>query len=174
MNAQQFNELYEKRLDDLSSYMKTIHDDDARQEARIGIYEALKSDHDATDNYLLNRARWNQSNSRRKGRSVDNGFYKRDAIRIMHFDYMPLLDQAIYQLTLENRSTPIDDYVIDKICLENLLDELSAPELDVFNYKVLDEMTEKDVMQKLRVGRDRYKQIKSEIRKKFDEAFSYG
>ena len=145
MNAKQFNRLYMERINSLSPYIRSIPDDDMRQEAYIGIYEALKADANGTDRYLINRAKWKQSTAIRKGRSVDNGFYRRDELEIVCYDQYPINDGFFSQIISENGNVPLDDKVIDKICLERLLDDLSATEMDVFRYKVIDELYDKNV-----------------------------
>jgi len=142
-----------------------------RQEALIGMYEALKADPDGTDRYLVTRAKWNQLKYLRKGRSVDNGFYKRDELTLVHYDQLPAFDSVFAQVISLNGTAQLDEQVLDKICLERLLDDLSGPELEVFGYKVIDELYDIQIRKKLRIGNGRLEEIKAGIRYKIREAF---
>lgn len=172
MENKQFDALYMERLNSLSPYIRSIPDDDLRQEAYIGIFEALKNDINATDRYLKNRAMWKQGTALRKGRSVDNGFHRRDELEIVHYDQLTYYDNLFSQVIHENRSVSLDDLVMDKISLESLIEDMTRHEMDIFQYKVVDEMFDKDIRAKLGVDNQRYNQIKEAIREKIGKAFS--
>jgi len=172
VNSQKLNRLFVERINSLAPYLRGIPDDGLRQEASIGVYLVLKSDPEATDRYLINGAKWNQSRSLKKGRSVDNGFYKREYLPIVHYDQLPIHDGVFSQVIPSNGGTPLDNRVIDKICLEKLLDDLTQPETEVFRYKVLEELHDKQIKRKLRIGHEKLKGIKAELRYKIDRAFA--
>jgi len=172
MNAEKLNALYTERINSFAPYIRSIPDDDLRQEACIGIYEALKSDPEGTDRYLTNRAKWRQSVSLRKGCSVDNGFYKRDELEIVHYDQMDFKDGVFSQVVSENRNVSLDDLVIDKLCLEGLLNDLTKAEMEVFQYKVVHELWDKQIRKKLGIGYDRLNEIKDGLKLKICRYFS--
>ena len=72
----------------------------------------------------------------------------------------------------ENGNVPLDEQVIDKICLERLAEDLTAPEMDVVNYKVMDELYDDEIRENLRIGRRKLKEIKEGLRYKIKQAFA--
>ena len=125
MNTQQLNALCTERLNQLAPYIRTIPDEDMRQEAMIGIYEAIKGEPYANHTYLKQKAKWNIGNFLKKGRSVDNGAWKRDKIRILHYDASTA--DSIFSVIFKNRmQIPVDDLVIDKIGMERFYSHLTT------------------------------------------------
>ena len=88
---------------------------------------------------------WKQNVALRRGRSVDNGFFRREELPIVHYDQYPGYDGVFAQVISENGNVPLDECVIDKICLEQLIEDLTTPELEIFNYKVMDELYDKEI-----------------------------
>jgi hypothetical protein len=75
---------------------KELYDDlgpALKQEGLLGAYLALRGQPTATDQYLLNKSRWDMLSSIRKGKSVDNGFYKRKNLRVIRYNQLPADDK---------------------------------------------------------------------------------
>ena len=112
MNLQQLDKLYNEKIKDLTPFIITQcgWDDDAIQEQCIGVYEALAFNPSANNRYLKNKARWNMTKARRKGRSVDNGFWKRNALEMVHCDQFE--DSGIPAIILKDKKRkPVDEQV---------------------------------------------------------------
>jgi hypothetical protein len=86
MNFQTLHHLYSERLPEIEKGIdiKSNGDLDLRQEGLLGAYRALQTDPRGTKRFLLNKATWEMVSSLRKGKSVDNGFYKRKNHKIIH------------------------------------------------------------------------------------------
>lgn len=170
MTNQELNRIYEERINHLSPYIRRISNEDMAQECRIGIYQAIRNDPNANNTYLKQRSKWQMNNAGRKGRSVDNGFWKRDKIRIVHYDHSTT--DAIFLMIFKNRMTiPLEDLVIDKITTEGFFDTLTEIERMIVNYK-LDGLSDRKIEFRLNMSHIRFKRIRKEIRLKIRLAFA--
>ena len=170
MNTQQLNALCTERINRLAPYIRTIPDEDMRQEAMIGIYEGLKCEPHANDTYLKQKAKWNIGNFLKKGRSVDNGAWKRDKIRILHYD-IPTAD-GIFSVIFKNRmEIPVDELVNDKIGMDRFYLHLTREEKDFIDSK-LEGWSNKRIMKELRISVSSLKKMKDDIKFKIELAFT--
>jgi hypothetical protein len=109
MNHQAMEALCNERLKDIEHIIniQSADDPDMKQEGLLAAYMALRSQPTATDRYLLNKSQWEMVDSVRKGKSVDNGFYKRKDLKIIHYDQLPSGEgvfSAVYGSTHMNPS----------------------------------------------------------------------
>ncbi len=170
MTNRELNRLYEERMNHLAPYIRTIPDEDLAQEARIGIYEALKEYPHANDFYLRQRAKWHIGTSLRKGKSVDNGFWKRDQIEILHYD--PSYADDMFLFIFKNRTTiPLDQLVIDKIGSERFLAQLTEMERKIVRHK-LEGCSDKKIKSKLKISDRQFGTAREEILFKIKLAFA--
>jgi hypothetical protein len=170
MTNHELNSLYEERMNHLAPYIRTMPNDDMAQEARIGIYQALKKDPDANNAYLKRSARWQISYSSKRGRSVDNGFWKRDQIKMVHYDH--LSPDGMFAFIFKNRThIPLDDLVNDKIGMDRFLSYLTDVERNILNHK-LDGWSDKKIESNLKISHRQFKKIRREILSKIKLAFT--
>ena len=172
MNQQEWNSLCEQRINNLAPYVRAMSggNDDLAQQCAIGIYQALSKDPHGNDRFLKNSAKWEMLNYLHRGRSVDNGFLKRDKIRIVHYDHSTT--DAMFLMIFKNRMTiPLEDLVIDKITTEGFFDTLTEIERMIVNYK-LDGLSDRKIEFRLNMSHIRFKRIRKEIRLKIRLAFA--
>ena len=122
MNHQAIEALYNERLRDIEKVIdiQSSDDPDLRQEGQWGAYLALQKVPTATNRYLLNKSQWEMVSSIRRGRSVDNGFYKRKNLKVIHYDHLPLADGVFAEAVSSNGKDPVDDQAIFRVSLERL------------------------------------------------------
>jgi DNA-directed RNA polymerase specialized sigma24 family protein len=169
MTHQELNRLYEERMNHLSPYIRTIPDDDMAQEAKIGIFQALKKDPGANDTYLKQGARWQMINSSRRGKSVDNG-WKRGQVKILHYDTAEA--DRVFSFIFKNRmNIPLDELVNDKIGMDNFFSRLTRREKD-FVARKLEGWSNKQIMEGLRISYSRLKEMMEDIRFKIELTFA--
>jgi len=96
MNHQAMEALYNERLKDIEKVIniQSGDDPDLRQEGRWGAYLAFQKDPTATNRYLLNKSQWEMVSSIRKGRSVDNAFYKRKNLKVIRYNQLRADDKV--------------------------------------------------------------------------------
>ena len=172
MNQQEWNSLCEERINNLAPYVRAMSggNGDLAQECAIGIFQALGKDPHGNDRFLKNSAKWEMLNYLHRGRSVDNGFLKRDKIRIVHYDHSTT--DVMFLMIFKNRMTiPLEDLVIDKITMEGFFDTLTEIERIIVNYK-LDGLSNTKIDFRLNISYSRLKKIRKEIRFKINLAFA--
>jgi hypothetical protein len=170
MTNQELNRLYEERINHLAPYIRTIPDDDMAQEARIGIFEALKKEPDANNTYLQRSASWRISNFLKRGRSVDNGFWKRDQIKILSYDSSSA--DEIFSFIFKNRMMiPLDDLVLDKIGMDKFFSYLTDVERKIVNHK-LDGWHDNRIEAELKISHRQFMKIRGDILSKIELAFT--
>ena len=130
MNHQAIEALYNERLKDIEKVIniQSCDDPDLRQEGRWGAYLALQKDPTATNRYVLNKSQWEMVSSIRKGRSVDNGFYKRKNLKVIRYNQLPADDKVFSAFIHEYGHEPVDEHAIFRISLERLFHGLSDNE----------------------------------------------
>ena len=114
MNHHAMEALYNERLNDIEHIIniQSGDDPDLKQEGLIGAYLALRGQPTATDQYLLNKSRWDMVSSIRKGKSVDNGFYKRKNLRVVRYNQLPADDKVFSAFIHEYGHEPVDEKAI--------------------------------------------------------------
>ena len=112
MNQQAIENLFNQRIDGLKTHIRITANDsqDLIQEGNIGVYEALKTDRDATNSFVERRIQWKMIDSLRRGKSVDNGFYKRKDLQIVHYQHFP--EDGIIAETMSDKRLPVDEEAI--------------------------------------------------------------
>jgi hypothetical protein len=130
MNFQTLHNLYNERLPEIENIidMESNGHADLRQEGLLGSYQALQTDPHATNRFLLNKAKWDMVSSIKKGRSIDNGFYKRKNLKVIHYDHLPFEDGIFAQAVSSNGQEPVDEQAIFRIDLGRFLEKLSHNE----------------------------------------------
>ena len=170
MTNQELESVYEERMNRLAPYIRSIPNDDLAQEARIGIYEALKKDPDANNTYLRRSAGWRIANSLKRGRSVDNGHWKRDQIKIVHHDQSSA--DGMFSFIFKNRMViPLDDLVNDKIGMDRFVTYLTDVERKIVNHK-LDGWPDNRIEAELNISHRQFMKIREEILSKIELSFS--
>ncbi|MFC1885461.1 hypothetical protein ACFLZM_00165 [Thermodesulfobacteriota bacterium] len=172
MTTQELNMLTEQKIKVLTPHMRAQSrgDDDSFQEQCIGVYQALKKEPNATTRYLKNGAKWNLIRERQRGRSIDNGYWKRDRVKIIHLDQYNA-EEAASLILADMRSRPLDEQVIEKIAVERFFENLNYLERRFVGLKIED-LSAKKIMQRMRITKNRLKRIKINIRLKIGEAFA--
>jgi len=170
MTHQELNRLCEERINSLAPYIRTMPDDDMAQEARIGIFKALNKDPHANNTYVKQRAQWQMSSSRRRGRSVDNGFWKRDQIKVFHYDHSN--EDGIFSSIFKNKMRiPLDELDIDKIGMERFYSMLTELEKIIVKWK-LDGWSDKNTETRPKISHWQFKKARQEIRFKIGLVFA--
>jgi DNA-directed RNA polymerase specialized sigma24 family protein len=152
-------------------------DEDLIQEGAIGIWQSMAKKPDASDQYYANKARWNiQSVARGVGKSLDipKWHHRKVPITIVHYDAIPdNADAELSQAILVNRKrVPLDEYVIQKVDFERFIDKLSRVEAKIVRLKVVDELADGKIADKL--GKDLWqvKCLKKKLRDKIIDYFA--
>ena len=139
MNFQMLHQLYTQRLPEIEKIidMESNGNADLKQEGLFGAYQALRKDPFSTDRYLLNKAKWEMVESWRKGKSLDNGFYKRKDLKKIRYDHLPTADGLFAEAVSSNGQKKVDDLAIFRIDLERFLAGLSENERAFVKAKVM-------------------------------------
>jgi DNA-directed RNA polymerase specialized sigma24 family protein len=152
MKLQTLHNQYKERLNDIEHIinMESNGNDDLKQEGLLGAYQALQIDPYAKNRFLINKAKWEMVCSLRKGRSVDNGFYKRKNLKIIHYTQSPCEDGIFAAVVSSNGKEPVDEKAIFRVDLERFMKKLTPIERRFIRYKVMDGLS--DVCIKRKVG----------------------
>jgi hypothetical protein len=174
MNFQTLHQLYSERLPEIekSIEIKSNGNADLRQEGLFGAYQALTIDPHGSKGFLLNKAQWEIVSSWRKGKSVDNGFYKRKNLKIIHYDHLPLADGLFAEAVSSNGKDPVDEQAIFRVDLERFFDRLTPNETLYIRYKTMDGMSDLSIMRKLRITFTKLKEMKRNIRRQIEIGFT--
>ncbi len=142
MNHQAMEALYNERLNGIEHIIniQSGDDPDMKQEGLLGAYLALRGQLTATDQYLLNKSRWDMLSSIRKGKSVDNGFYRRKYLKIIRYSQLPADDKVFSAFIHEYGREPVDEQAIFRIMLQRL----SEQETNHIRHKTMDGMSDAD------------------------------
>jgi hypothetical protein len=73
--------------------------------------------------------------SLRKGKSIDTDYYKRQNLKIIHNDHLPLADGIFAEGISSNGKHPVDEQAIFRADLERLFDRLTSNETLYIRYK---------------------------------------
>jgi hypothetical protein len=173
MTHQELNRLYEERMNHLAPYVRAMSggNKDLGQQCAIGICQALSKDPHGNDRFLKNSAKWEMLNYLHRGRSVDNGFYKRENVISLHDN--PLYDNGVLDMFIFKNKTsmPLDEMIIDKIHTERFFSMLTQLEKSFVNYR-LEGWSNSWIMEKLRISYSKLRNIKRKIRFKIELAFT--
>jgi DNA-directed RNA polymerase specialized sigma24 family protein len=174
MNFQTLHQLYNERLPEIENIidMESKENPDLRQEGLLGAYQALQSDPSASKRFLLNKATWEMVSSLRKGKSVDNGFYKRKNLKIIHYDHLPFEDGILAEAVSSNGKEPVDEQAIFRIDLGRFLEKLSHNERLFIQSKAMDGLSDPKVKRKLGITFETLKAMKVNIRKQIQLSFA--
>ena len=174
MNIQSLHRLYEERLPEIekSIDIKSNGNADLRQEGLFGAYQALTIDPHGSKGFLLNKCDWEMISSIRKGKSVDNGFYKRKNLKVIHYDQLPLPDGLFAEAVSSNGQEPVDEQAIFRVDLERFFDRLSSNEARYIEYKTMDGLPDVRIRERLRVTFPQLYEMKRNIRNQIKAAFA--
>ena len=174
MDFQTLHHLYSERLPEIEKIIDIESDGNAdlRQEGRWGAYLALQKDPTATDRFLLNKAKWQMVSSLRKGKSVDNGYYKRKNLKVIHYDHLPLADGILAEAISSNRKEPVDEQAIFRVDLERFFHRLTCNETLYIRYKTMDGMSDGLIRKRLQITFPRLYEMKRNIRRQIEVAFA--
>ena len=136
----------------------------------LKLEKVLKYHPHANNSFLKRQAKWRMISLLRRGRSVDNGFYKRKNLQILHYNQYSF-DDGIVSTTFDNNRLPVDEVVINKICIDNLIGSLTTIEKDFIEGK-LKGWNNSKINKVLRIPFTKMKEIKREIRLKIQVAFA--
>jgi hypothetical protein len=169
----QLNVAFESRLPEISSSIDRIagHDCDLKQEALLGVCNALKIDPQAPRNYLLNNARWNLLNSKQRGVSVDSERRKSEGFMLFKFEDYKYQDVLMSEIELRNKRDSVESIALYNICLEKFIDLLTPIELEFVRLKAVVDLAEYKVVEILGIKRLTLHSLRRTLRKKFDLAF---
>ena len=174
MNFQTLHHLYSERLAEIEPIidMESNGDADLRQEGLLGAYQALQIDPHGSKRFLLNKSQWEMVSSIRKGKSVDNGFYKRKNLKIIHYEHLPLEDGIFAEAVSSNGKDPVDEQAIFRVDLERLFDRLSNNETLYIRYKTMDGLPDVSIRERLQITFPQLYDIKRNIRRQIEAAFA--
>ena len=174
MNFQTLHHLYSERLPEIEHIVdiESNGNADLRQEGLLGAYQALQKDPTATNRYLLNKSQWEMVSSIRKGRSVDNGFYKRKNLKVIRYDQLPFEDGIFAEAVSSNGQEPVDDQAIFRIDLGRFLEKLSHNESLFIQAKAMDGLPDPKIKRKLGITSETLKAMKVNIRKQIGMSFA--
>jgi DNA-directed RNA polymerase specialized sigma24 family protein len=174
MNFQTLHNVYNERLPEIEHIidMESNGNADLKQEGLLGAYLALETDPHATKPFLLNRAKWEMTSSLEKGKSVDNGLYKRKDLKIIHYEHLPLEDGIFAEAVLSNGKDPVDEQAIFRVDLGRFLERLSHNERLFIQAKAVDGLSDPKIKRKLGVTFNTLKAMKVNIRKLIGMSFA--
>ena len=174
MNSNALQNIYNERIQDIQHIIhnQSGGNDDLKQEGLIGAYHALNTDPNATNRFLLNKAKWSMVNFLRKGRSVDNGIYKRKNLKVIRCDQL-IFDDGIFAAAVSSKGMePVDEQAIFRIDLTRFLKRLSRNERMFIRYKVMDGLSDVRIKRILGITFETLKAMKANIRKEIQWSFS--
>ena len=174
MNFQTLHHLYNERLPEIekSIDIKSSGNADLRQEGLFGAYQALSIDPHGSKGFLLNKAQWEMVESWRKGKSVDNGFYKRKDLKIVRYQHLPFEDGIFAEAVSSNGKDPVDEQAIFRVDLERFFDRLTSNETLYIRYKTMDGLPDVSIRKKLQITFPQLYEMKRNIRKQIELAFA--
>ena len=108
----------------------------------------------------------------RKGRSVDNGFYKRKELKVIHFDNNEQ-DEGLFMTAVSNhKGVSLDDQVIFRIDFDRLWKKLSGKERDFILFKVMNGLSDLCIKRRLGVSFEALRSMKTHIREEMQVSFA--
>jgi len=174
MNLQALHNTYNHRLNDIEHIIsiESNGNDDLKQEGLIGAYKAIEKDPHANNRFMLNKAKWSMVSFLRKGRSVDNGFYKRKNLKVIRYNQLPT-DDGIFAAAVSNvDKDPVDEQAIFHIDLARFLEKLSQNERSFIRFKMMDGLSDVCIKRRLGITFPHLYEIKRNIRRQIGMSFS--
>ncbi|MBN1833903.1 MAG: hypothetical protein JW896_17515 [Deltaproteobacteria bacterium] len=173
MNIQSLHRLYEERLPEIEKNIdrKSNGNADLRQEGLFGAYQALRNEPHGSKGFLLTKAKWEMVESWRRGKSVDNGFYKRKNLNIIHYQHLPLEEGIFAEAVSSNGKDPLDEHAIFRVDLGRFLEKISHNERLFIQAKAVDGLSDPKIKRRLGVTFDTLKAMKVNIRKQIQLSF---
>ena len=174
MNSHALQNIYNQRVQDIQHIIhnQSGGNDDLKQEGLIGVYKALSTDPNANNRFMLNKAKWSMVSFLRKGRSVDNGYYKREKVKVVRYDQL-IFDDDIFAAAVSSKGIePVDEQAIFRIDLCRFLKRLSRNERYYIRYKVMDGLSDVRIKRRLGISFETLKAMKMNIRKEIQVSFS--
>ena len=110
--------------------------------------------------------------SLRKGKSVDNGFYKRKNLKIIHYDHLPSEDGIFAEAVSSNGKEPVDEQAIFRISLQRLFHRLSGKEALYIRYKTMQGMSDVSIKRRMGITFPHLYKMKRNIRRQIELAFA--
>ena len=174
MNIQSAHRLHEERLPEIEKSIDIISNGNAdlRQEELFAAYQTLRIHPHGSKGFLLNKSQWEMISSIRKGKSVDNGFYKRKDLKIIHYEHLPLADGVFAEAVSSNGQEPVDEQAIFRVDLERFFDRLNSKEALYIRYKTMDGLPDVKIRERLRVTFPQLYEMKRNIRRQIGLAFA--
>lgn len=174
MNHHAMEALYNERVKDIGKAItaKSGGDEDLKQEGLWGAYLALKRDPNANKTFLLNKSGWEMVASKRRGRSVDNGFYKRENLQVIRYNQLPADDKVFSAFIREYGQEPVDEQAIFRISLQRMFHGLSDNETRYIRHKTMDGMSDVSIKERLRITFTQIREIKRNVRRQVELAFA--
>jgi hypothetical protein len=109
--------------------------------------------------------------SLRKGKSVDNGFYKRKNLKIIHYDHLPFEDGIFAEAVSSNGKEPVDEQAIFRVDLERFFDRLTSNETLYIRYKTMEGLPDVSIRKSLQITFPQLYEMKRNIRTLIGLAF---
>jgi hypothetical protein len=174
LSEQELHAQCTEKIQEFSGYLRNYakQDDDLIQEGNIGIYNAIKEKGGASqirESYFKTKMKFNIINHLKRGKSVDNGFYKRNTINIIPCDSVN--SDVSANILKDTYSKPVDEQVIDKIMLEKLLGSFSGIE-QRFVYLRLIGLTYLKIMKKLKLTQKMLAEVQNSVRHKINLTYA--
>jgi hypothetical protein len=107
-----------------------------------------------------------------KGRSVDNGLYKRKNLKFIHYDHLPFEDGIFAEAVSSDGKDPVDEQAIFRIDLGRFLEKLSHNEMLFIQSKAIDGLSDVRIQKRLGITFDTLKAMKVNIRKQIQLSFA--
>ena len=180
MTAQQqaFDARVEEKIEKMMPYLVKLSggDPDLVQEGRIGIWEAMSKEPDASDVYHRTKAKWNilqQINGVGKSVDIPKKAYKRKwPISIDHYDAGHDENADLHQsLLADRRRVPLDEWVIQKVDFRKFLDTLTTSEYGYIHLKMMEGMPDAGAADRMDISLQRLRQMKKAIRIKVEDFY---
>lgn len=174
MNLHALHNIYNQRIQDIHHIIhnQSNGNDDLKQEGLIGAYRAMEKDPHANKTFMLNKAKWSMVSFLRKGRSVDNGYHKREKVKVIRYDQL-VFDDDIFAAAVSSKGVePVDEQAIFRIDLTRFLKRLSCNERMFIRYKVMDGLSDVRIKRILGITFETLKAMKVNIRKQIQWSFS--
>ena len=110
--------------------------------------------------------------SLRKGKSVDNGFYKRKNLKVIRYDHLPFEDGIFAEAVSSNGRDPVDEQAIFRVDLGRFLEKLSHNERLFIQAKAMDGLSDPNIKRKLGITFETLKAMKVNIRRQIGMSFA--
>ena len=174
MNSHALHNIYNHRIQNIEHIIdiQSNGNDDLKQEGLIGAYQALKTDQQANKRFILNKAKWSMVSSLRKGKSVDNGYYKRKNLKVIRYNQLPTEDGVFAAAVSSKGVEPVDEQAIFRIDLCRFMEKLSRNERRFIRYKVMDGLSDVRIKWILGITFQALKAMKANIRKQIGLSFA--